>query len=440
MEQTPKKSSKKAPLAIAIIGLVAVGGYFGGKYYISHKTMEYLHEQVSKLDKEDGGRPHYAIKDENRGLFTSTTTLVISADSTNSITIPLTIHHGFSSTDINSDDIRFQLQGQNGLQVAGGNAEKAQFALHMKNSDLLSKRGEFKDSFIELSVPGKLAEAEKIGQSFTNIKVRLERNAEGKLTASGHADDIDILSRPGKRITTGPLNFSVAYDSQWTTNLLEAGYNLHDDDSHDSRVKVQALEKTFASALPDVHIDVKNLDSQYATPLGFHNLLIGDITFDINRDDKAKVTRLVTSEKGVGIIGLNDQKTDLDLKLALDQSVVDTALSSLVNRDSDNMEKTLAVAKTSPRLVLEDLNIKNDDVHISASGEAHINGNIVKSANDLNPSAFVANFTVTGMPDPLKYFVEQYYDINSIKSGEPVVLKAENGRVMINNQYVPDRF
>lgn len=439
MEQTPKNSSKKAPIVVAIIGLIAVGGYFGSKYYISHKTMEALHEQVDKANAENkrdvGASTNITIKDENRGLFTSTTTLVISGRRSDVITVPLTIRHGYSSTDINADNIRFESQGQNALQMLGGDAQKAQLSLHVSNSDLLSKRGQFKDAFIELKIPGKLAEAEKAGASFTNLNIRLERNAEGKLVASTHADNIDIIKGMGERIKTGPLNASIIYGSQWTTNLLEAGYNLDEDRS--SAAANLAFENAFKAGVPDIHIDAKNVDLQKPMVLGRSHLLMGDVNFDIARDDKAKVTRLISNVKGAEYEG---QKSDLDLKLALDQSVIDTAIQSQSETSPEAAQQNmLNVAKTSPRLVLDGLNIKADNnINISASGEAHINGDAVKSAQDFNnPSVVVANFTVTGLPEFIAESAEQY-GIQGIKSGEPVVLKAENGRVTINGQDVFD--
>lgn len=423
MEKTPNRSSKKTPIIIAIAGLVVIGGgYLGAMHYISNKTMDFLHVQVDKINS--GQKNHAELQDEQRGMFTSTAKLIVS-DQASSITAPLTVRHGLFSTDILSDDIRVQEDGKDALKALGGDIEKATLAIHLKNSSL--KENDYRGSSIALRLPGQLTSTDEDGSrvKVINPDLKLDRNSDGTLVARMMADKVETSEGMASFSNFGHSSISFIYDAEWSEQLIQAGSVYAHDNSSENR---QALEKIATAHLPDIHADMKDLQNRVSR--GMPETSAEHLIVDITRDKAAAVTRFDGHIDG---IGEGKTKGNVILKMALDQRVVDTALKLSNGDDADMQNDMVALAKTSPRLVLEELSMSDHkNIALSATGEASIDGNAIKSIDDLNLAAVVAKFTIKGLPDGAGQMASAY-GVDGVKDGKPVVITVNQGNIAIND-------
>ncbi|BBG30947.1 subtilisin-like serine proteases [Zymobacter palmae] len=422
VEKTPNRSSKKTPIIIAIVGLAVIGGgYLGAMHYVSNKTMDFLHAQVDKINA--GQNNHAEIQDEQRGLFTSTAKLIVS-DQASSISAPLTVHHGLFSTDIESDDVRIQKDGKNALQSLSNDIDKATLAVHLKNSSL--KEDDFRGSSVALTLPGQLASEDEDGSraKIYNPALKLERNSDGTLVAHMTADKVETSEGMASFSNFGSSAISFTYDAEWSEQLVQAGSAYAHDHSDENRL---ALEKIATAHLPDIHADMQDLKNRVS--MSMPETGAEHFVFDITRDKAASVTRVAGSIDGIGNSGV---KGNITLKMALDQRIIDTTMK-LSNGDDANMQQDLvALAQTSPRVVLEELRMfDHKNIALSATGEASIDGSVVKSIDDFNLTAVVAKFTVKGLPDGAGQMA-QAYGVPGIKDGQPVVITVDKGSVAVN--------
>lgn len=415
---------KKTPIVV-VAGLVVVGaGYFGGMHYASNKTMDFLHAQVDKINANAGS--HAEIQDEKRGMFTSTAKVVLS-DSEVTINMPLTIQHGLFNTDVSSDEVRVQEHGENALKELGPNIESVKLAAHLHNSGL--KENDYRGSDITLMVPGQIVANDKFSGSRVNVlnpSVKLQRDSDGKLVASLLGDKLESSEEDHSSSNTGAFAFSFTYDIEWSDRLVQAANAyIHDD----SEQNLKAFQNLVETRLPDIHADMKNLNGKVS--LSESESTADHVILDINRDSAAEVTRLVSKIEGIG----NDfTKGNFTMKMALDQRVVDTFMK-VASNDGANMDQDfVAVAQTSPRLVIEELRMFDDhSISVSAKGEVSIDGSAIKSTRDFNPTALIAKLTVEGLPANVADMAKMY-GLDSIKANQPVVITANKGSVAVNGQ------
>lgn len=424
MENTPRNSSKKTPIIVAIAGVVIIGGgYLGSMHYVSNKTMDFLHTQVDKINTS--GKKHAEIQDEKRGLFTSTAKVIVS-DDTSSIAAPLTVHHGLFNTDIDSDDVRLQDNGQNALKVLGGNAEKATLAIHLHNSTL--KDNDLRGSSIALTVPGQVSGNDDDGSRATldNPTLKLVRNNDGTLVASMMADKVESSEGMASFSNFGHSTISFTYDAAWSEQLVQAGSAYAHDNSEQNRA---SFENMLTAHLPDIHADMKDLKNRVSMSLP--ETTAEHFVIDVVRDQTAAVTRFSGNLEGVGSQGA---KGNVIIKVALDQRVVDTAMSLSHRTDNDAQKEVVALAQTSPRLVLEELRMfDNKNISLSATGEASLDGSSIQSINDLNVEAVVAKFTINGLPEGAAQMAEMG-GVSGIEDGKPVDITVNKGSIAINGK------
>lgn len=425
MEKTPKNSSKKTPIIIAIAGLIVIGGgYLGGMHYISNKTMDFLHAQADKINASQ--KNHAEIQDEQRGLFTSTAKVIVSND-TSSISAPLTVRHGLFNTDIESDDVRFQDNGHNALNVLGGNAEKATLAIHLHNSSL--KDNDLRGSSIALTLPSQISASENDGSRIMldNPALKLERNSDGKLVASMIADKVESSEDVASFSNFGHTSVSLTYDAAWSEQLMAAGSAYAHDSSEQSR---QNLETVLTAHLPDIHANIKDLKNRVS--MNLPETSAEHFIIDIVRDPSSAVTRFAGNLSGIGSKGAANG--NVIIKVALDQRIVDTAMNLSHRTDSNISQDVVALAQTSPRIVLEELRMfDNEHIALSATGEASLDGSSITSINDIGITAIIGKATIKGLPDGAAQMAE-IYNIDGVKDGQPVDVTVNKGKVAINGK------
>ena len=414
---------KKSPIIAAVVSLGIIGGgYLGGMYYLSGKTMSFLHAQVDKLNTVQG--VHAEVQNEQRGLFTSHATVNIAAEDT-VYNMPLAIHHGFFNTAVDSPSLAITEHGKNIFKASGAERDAAVVTAHFNNAGVIHET--FKGSTVDIVLPGKLKGNSGRGDSveISNPALRLERSSDGQLTLSARLDEFNLTEASGDSSHSGAFSASLTYDTEWLDNLIQA---VRAYQQAKNVQNLQATQRAVFARLPDVHIDVKALDVHRTTMFfGPQQVAADSFTLDVTRDQSAAVTRLSSA---LTAIQANDVKGSASLKLALDQSVIDAYLKMSVHA-YNGLDDLVALAKTSPRLVLEELRLPTGQAtSLSATGEAHVDGQSIHSTADFSPNLIVANATINGLPAKLA----EQLGINSVKPDQPIVVKLVKGHVTVNDK------
>ena len=419
---------------VAVAGVAVVGAaYLGGVYVSGGEALSRLHQAVDTANARQS-QVRFEIQDEHHGVLSSTAKVTgVSADKSFALDAPVELHHGLRSTDIDSR-LEIKIDGQNVLQQLGSKEERILVHAHAKHNR--DGRG----SDIHFHVPGKLVLGtdEDDSRSTEEFDLGIARGDDGSLTIdTREAASQSVIE--GQNITSTDVKNRLTYDAQWADSAIALARQSGNLSPEELRSRAVAL---FLSQLPDMHIDAKQIALTGSSPADKMGSIDG-LKLDLVREGGASaVSHLTIDVKDVNAMGKH-YKGNTSMKL--DQSVVDTLMSVASSAaangghvsDEDAEAKVVALLQTSPRFVIDNLDVSGDDLKpVSMNGYVTIDGKDLKNIEDVQmhaPQLVKGQLIIRNVPE-FAVMMAPMIGLTDIKAGDTVTVDVEAGHVKANGK------
>ena len=405
----------------ALIGLIVAGvvGYLMTMSYISNQTMDYVHQQVERLNA--GHYLHAEFVSESRGWFYSTAELTLARRGDNApLHVHVSVYSGLFSTTIMAAESSLNLPNVTlPLQQLNENISSAFGHITFNNLALVS--GDFKgEGYLDIGTSLKLAYP----------KFHLRYTEDGRFSLAASISNYKEKGSNGRYLGIDNADLSLVYDAATSERILRAGRAYIESGSDDTYL---ALSHELLNHLPDVRLAMKEVVAQpslRASEYSAHQLVV-DIAPDTSANAPTRIGGTITG------LGYSIYRRDITWDMTLDGSVADTLLTLLREKNAEQVKpRLMALAKTSPRLMIKELRATAEHTEPTvASGEIRFDGQTIASSSEIGFENVVADLTVTGLSTET-IAQAQTNGIRSLKSGQAAKVTVSAGHLYVNGQAV----
>lgn len=348
------------------------------------------------------------------------------------IEAPFLYQENSNAVDI-ATTVFFKIDGQDALNSMG--IDKIDGVSH------ITQDNHWQGSYARFSIPSIAYTNEGYSRAFRSDLVFQTGINDKQAYFTARTGGIDAHDA-NSHFSMGPASLSMFTDAQTNAQMSDLAASLKSNTL--SQQEQRAALKKLITYLPDLHAELHNI--ALTTPDSATRSL-ESATLDITRDISAPVTHV-----GIEALGINGDITHghFSQHLSVDQSIIDTAANiiELINATHSNpsiaqinimqedmQEELLNLIKTSPRIVLNDLEFSADEYprELKASGEVSVQGDAITHLAALNPKCVNAHFTVIGLPDK----VEQFFrgaGLSNIDANQPVNIDFKEGHSWVNGE------